>query len=333
MQRIDQLHPRARDEYLCSSTSPTFVFTDEDLQLKAYTNGATALTQHLYDYVCKVISERGDGQGDAFIPQPNGPYLAPKTIRLVLQTLADILHCDIFIHPDDVAKGTCSIRPPAIQFWVSKNDETGSFYNYTEDGAACVDKSENNLSVADLNYVTDEAVLAIQMLNSRGLGSEHETEHAAMSSFIAENSLCPHEAPLLSAANDGGASIPSSIPSPNLVDMPTLCDLIKPSTSAEIYQPTTKNISDDEDESSPSLAKQQKFIETTAEMSWYMNIGKSLQTHYDFVELLKEKLQKSHMQFDNFEKELTKIGKSVTLLQSYNEKKCNDRPNSLSFRQ
>ena len=216
---------------------------------------------------------------------------------------------------------------------MSKNYETGSFYNYTEDGAACVDKSENNLSVADLNYVTDEAVLAIQMLNSRGLGSEHETEHAAMSSFIAENSLCPHEAPPLSAANDGGASIPSSIPSPNLVDMPTLCDLIKPSTSAEIYQPTTKNISDDEDESSPSLAKQQKFIETTAEMSWYMNIGKSLQTHYDFVELLKEKLQKSRMQFDNFEKELKKIGKSVTLLQSYNEKKCNDRPKSLSFRQ
>ena len=112
MQRVDQLHPRARDEYLCSSTSPTFVFTDEDLQLKAYTNGATALTQHLYDYVCKVISEWGDGQGDAFIPQPNGPYLAPKTIRLVLQTLADILHCDIFIHPDDVAKGTHLFNTP-----------------------------------------------------------------------------------------------------------------------------------------------------------------------------------------------------------------------------
>ena len=182
--------------------------------------------------------------------------------------------------------------------------------------------------MADLNYVTDEAVRAIQMLNSRGLGSEHETEHAAMSSFIAENSLCPHEAPPppppppppLSAANDGGASIPSSIPSPNLVDMPISCDLMKPSTSAEIYQPTTENISDDEDESPPSPAKQQKFIETTAEMSWYMNIGKSLQTHYDFVELLKEKLQKSRMQFVNLEKQLTKIGKSVTLLQSYYEK-------------
>ena len=49
MQRVDQLHPRDRDECLSSSASPTFVFTDEDLQLKSFTNGATAVNPHLYD--------------------------------------------------------------------------------------------------------------------------------------------------------------------------------------------------------------------------------------------------------------------------------------------
>ena len=143
---------------------------------------------------------------------------------------------------------------------------------------------------------------------------------AAVSSFTAQDSLCPHETHPPSTANDATACIPSSIPSPNFVDMLSSSDLMKPSTSAEIHQPAIENISDDEDENSPSPPKQQKIIETTAEMSRYMNIGKSLQTHYDFVELLKEKLQKSRVQFENLEKQLLKIGKSVTLLQSYYEK-------------
>ena len=57
-------------------------------------------------------------------------------------------------------------------------------------------------------------------------------------------------------------------------------------------------------------------------MSWYKNIEK-LQTHYDFVELLKEKLQKNRVQ------SLSKIGKSVTCLQSL--EKRNDCPISVSF--
>ena len=55
-------------------------------------------------------------------------------------------------------------------------------------------------------------------------------------------------------------------------------------------------------------------------MSWYINVGKSLQTHYDFVELLIDKWQKSRVQIENLESQLSKIGKSVTLLQSYYEK-------------
>ena len=319
MQRVDQLHPRDRDEYLSSSASPTFVFTDEELQLKAYTNGATAVSPHLYDYVCKMISEQCLCEGDTFVSQPNNPFLPPKIIRLVLQTLADLLPCDIFIHPHDVATIICSMRPPSIEFHVSKNAENGTFYNYLEDGVVCTDKSQNNLNVADLNFVTDEAVRAIQMLNSRGLGTENVTEHAALSSFTAPDSVSPPETHPLTTTNDATVAIPSSIPSTNFADMPTSTEFMKASTS-ELYQPTTENISDDEDQDSPSPPKHQKNIETLAEMGWYMNVGKSLQTHYDFVELLKDKLQKSRVQIENLESQLSKIGKSVTLLQSYYEK-------------
>ena len=73
--------------------------------------------------------------------------------------------------------------------------------------------------------------------------------------------------------------------------MPSSTEFMKPSTS-ELDHPTTENISDDGYQDSPSPPKQQKNIKTFAEMSWYMNIRKSLHTHYDFVELLEEKLQK-----------------------------------------
>ena len=78
------------------------------------------------------------------------------------------------------------------------------------------------------------------------------------SSFTAQDSVSPHETDPLTTTNDATAAIPSTIPSSNFADMPSSTEFMKPSTS-ELYQPTTENISDDEDQDSPSPPKQQKI--------------------------------------------------------------------------
>ena len=101
--------------------------------------------------------------------------------------------------------------------------------------------------------------------------------------------------------------------------MPSSTEFIKPSTS-ELYQPPTENTSDDEVQDSPSPPKQQKYRNHLSRNELVYEHWKIITDPLWFCGIIERKLQKSQVQFENLESQSSKIGKSVTLLQSYCEK-------------
>ena len=230
VQHLEQLSPAVRDQYLTTSTSTAFVFSNEDIQFIAYMKGVTSVTQYLYQYVCQTVAaQSGYDMESLFNRAPNDQFLPPKAIQFVLNALAELLHCDIFIHPCDTAAAKCTERPPSIDFHVTKN-ETGTFANVSVVQNTHTVMANNNdnppQNSSDINGMTEEAVRTILLLNANsvGLPTENETDKATPMSL---NSL-----DLLTSEPQVGSPMPThntTIESSNLPDMPSPSESIKPS--------------------------------------------------------------------------------------------------------